>query len=189
MQALFARWVASSWRVACALPRAVGAGYASLPPGASETNLGGPASYAPAAWNIATNDQFGLSRILTPASPRAAPGLHNMSWAVLSRPFNVRAGRAGGGDGAVVVRHDGATKDRAESKMSLAQRAARGGLPRQWRRRGGGRGAGEKPAHRALVVRYGVGTKFDVSVEADRRRAEAWAQSSAPCQTEGAHSD
>ena len=89
----------------CALPQRWGA------PGRRFPVAGVPAGLdEDAAWNLVTNDQFGLARVLTPVAAVAA--VANMSRRTLSRRFNWRAGsRQPPAAGEVVVRHDGRRKN------------------------------------------------------------------------------
>ena len=72
------------------------------------------------AWFLATNDQFGLARLVTPAGASVA----NLSHATLSELFNWRSRKPPNGPGSIVVRHDGARKDEALRELVRARRKA-----------------------------------------------------------------
>lgn len=122
--ALLSRWTDESYRVACALPRAGKSGMESpsqlgvpgVPAGLSSTS----------AWQLVTNDQFGLAQIVTPISPPQDARNGNVRWRTLSSHFNWRGadatGHASAANATVVVRHGGTIKRDAMAEMKAARR-------------------------------------------------------------------
>jgi len=99
------------WEVACALPSQYG--LTARPPRA-------PAALGrDEAWDLATNDQFGLSLQITPTW--AQRRLLNLSRLVLPQRFNWRENARRRAGEEVVVRHEPAHKMKAMQRLARAR--------------------------------------------------------------------
>ena len=154
--ALLARWTDASYRVACALSVAGKSGFDASPSKLGVTGV--PAGLSSSsAWQLVTNDQFGLSQLVTPIS--SLQGV-SVSRRTLSSLFNWRGadaiGKASAASATVVVQHRGKTKGGALAGM------------REARRRGD-------------TKTYGTGrTRKESTIKEEARAARAWADRKCP---------
>ena len=121
---LFRRWVAVSRRVACGLRTR----WTSRPAGTPGI------LDAESAWALATNDQFGLSTLVTPTAV-IDPALASIRRRTLSSRFNFRGKLAPESPETnqtaplpIIVRHDGRSKRETMGKAMLIARSRRSAM-------------------------------------------------------------